>query len=89
MLEAVKKRQIGLYAVLSEGRPESLDDDTLVIKFPAGYRFQADMVARGDNPRVITEALREVTDKRPQGRRHEWPCRSSPSRSRRRKMLES
>jgi hypothetical protein len=64
VLEAVKKRQIGLYAVLSEGRPESLDGDTLVVKFPAGYRFQADMVGRGENPQVITEALREVTDKR-------------------------
>ena len=64
VLEAVKRRQIGLYAVLSEGRPESLDDDTLVIKFPAGYRFQADMVGRGENPQVVTEALREVTDRR-------------------------
>jgi len=63
VLEAVKKRQAGLFAVLSEGRPESLDGDTLVVKFPAGYKFQADMVARGENPRVITEALREITDK--------------------------
>jgi DNA polymerase III subunit gamma/tau len=63
VLEAVKKRQIGLFAVLSEGRPESVDGDTLVVKFPAGYNFQAGMVSRGDNPRVITEALREVTNR--------------------------
>jgi DNA polymerase III subunit gamma/tau len=63
VLEAVKRRQAGLFAVLSEGRPESLDGDTLVVKFPAGYKFQADMVARGENPQVITEALREITDK--------------------------
>ncbi len=59
----MKKRQIGLSAVLAEGRPESLDGDTLVIKFPAGYKFQADMVGRGENPRVVTEALREITDR--------------------------
>ncbi len=61
ILEAVKKRQVGLYAVLSEGRPEKLDGDTLVVKFPAGYKFQADMVTRGTNPQVVTEALREIT----------------------------
>ena len=61
ILEAVKKRQAGLSAVLGEGRPESLESDELVIKFPIGYSFQANQVARGDNPRVIAEALREVT----------------------------
>ena len=64
VMEAVKKRQSGLYAVLAQGRPESVDGDTLVVKFPAGYRFQADMVSRGENPQVIAEAVWEVTDKR-------------------------
>ena len=64
VMEAVKKRQSGLYAVLAQGRPESVDGDTLVVKFPAGYRFQADMVGRGENPQVIAEAVWEVTDKR-------------------------
>jgi DNA polymerase-3 subunit gamma/tau len=63
VLEAVKKRQAGLSAVLGEGLPESLEDDVLVIKFPAGYSFQANQVARGGNPKVISEALREVTGK--------------------------
>ncbi len=61
VLEAVKKRQMGLHALLFEGRPESVDGDTLVLKFPAGYKFQADMAGRGENPQVISEALREVT----------------------------
>ncbi|MFH1834175.1 MAG: DNA polymerase III subunit gamma/tau [bacterium] len=63
ILEAVKKRQAGLSAVLSEGRPDSLEGNELVIKFPAGYNFQANQVGRGDNPRVIAEVLREVTGK--------------------------
>ncbi len=61
VLEAVKKRQRGLPALLGEGRPDSLDDNELVIKFPAGYSFQANQVARGENPRIIAEALLEVT----------------------------
>jgi DNA polymerase-3 subunit gamma/tau len=63
VLDAVKRRQAGLAAVLGEGTPDSLEGDTLVIKFPAGYGFQANQVARGENPKVITEALREVTGK--------------------------
>jgi DNA polymerase-3 subunit gamma/tau len=63
VLEAVKKRAVGLYAVLAEGRPESVEDDTLVVKFPAGYKFQADMVSRGENPQVISEALRGIVDR--------------------------
>ncbi|MCE5253501.1 MAG: DNA polymerase III subunit gamma/tau, partial [Actinomycetia bacterium] len=61
VLEAVKKRALGLPAVLAEGRPDTLDGNLLVIKFPAGHAFQANQVARGDNPRLIAEALLEVT----------------------------
>jgi DNA polymerase-3 subunit gamma/tau len=60
VLEAVKKRQMGLFAILAEGRPESVDEDTLVVKFPAGYNFQANMVGRGDNPKVIADAVYEI-----------------------------
>lgn len=63
VLEAVKKRQAGLFAVLAEGRPENLEGNELVVKFPAGHRFQADQVGRGENPRVIAEALAEITGK--------------------------
>jgi DNA polymerase-3 subunit gamma/tau len=64
VLEAVKTRQAGLSAVLGEGRPDSLSGDELVIKFPAGYSFQANQVARGNNPLVVSEALLEVTGTR-------------------------
>jgi DNA polymerase III subunit gamma/tau len=61
VLEAVKKRQPGLAAVLGEGQPESLSGNELLVKFPAGYSFQANMVARDDNRSMIAEALREIT----------------------------
>jgi DNA polymerase-3 subunit gamma/tau len=63
VLEAVKKRQPGLAAVLGEGQPDSLSGDELVVKFPAGYSFQANQVAREDNRAIIAEALREITGK--------------------------
>jgi DNA polymerase-3 subunit gamma/tau len=59
----LKKTQPGLAAVLKEGRPESLEGDELVLRFPAGYGFQSGQVARRENSRVVTEALREVTGK--------------------------
>jgi hypothetical protein len=61
VLEAAKKRAPGLPALLGEGRPDSLDGNELVIKFPAGHSFAANQVARGDNPLIIAEALLEVT----------------------------
>jgi DNA polymerase-3 subunit gamma/tau len=61
MLDAVKRRQVGLFTVLAEGRPDSLEGRDLVVKFPPGHRFQADQISRGDNPRVISEALKEIT----------------------------
>ncbi len=61
VLEAVKKRSVALHAVLHEGRPESIEEGTLVVRFPAGYRFQVDQVSRGDNPRVVAEAVKAVT----------------------------
>ena len=64
VLEAVKRRQPGLAAVLGEGLPESLNGDELVVKFPAGYSFQANMVAREDNRVLIADALSEITGRR-------------------------
>ena len=62
VIEAVKRRQPGLSSLLAEGRPESIDGGTLVVKFAAGNKFQYDMVSRGDNPQVIGEAIREIAD---------------------------
>jgi DNA polymerase III subunit gamma/tau len=61
VLDAVKSRQAGLFAVLAEGRPDTMEGRDLVIKFPAGCGFQAEQVSRGANPQVIAEALKEIT----------------------------
>jgi DNA polymerase III subunit gamma/tau len=63
VIEAVKKRQPGLAAVLGEGSPDSLNGNELLVKFPAGFSFQANMVAREDNRALIAEALGEITGK--------------------------
>ena len=63
VIEAVKKRQPGLAAVLGEGSPESLNGNELLVKFPAGFSFQANMVAREENRALIAEALGEITGK--------------------------
>jgi DNA polymerase III subunit gamma/tau len=63
VIEAVKKRQPGLAAILGEGSPDSLNGNELLVKFPAGYSFQANMVAREDNRALIAEALGEITGK--------------------------
>lgn len=64
VVEALKKRQPGLAALLAEGRPDSLEGDELVIEFPAGFTFQANQVARGDNPQAVAEALYGITGRR-------------------------
>ena len=63
ILGAVKRRKPGLFAILSEGSPESLEDDELVIRFPSGFGFQANQAASDDSRQVLAEALRQVTGK--------------------------
>lgn len=61
LLNAVKRRKPSLHAVLSEGRPDSLEDATLVIKFPAGADFPASQVIRPDNNSFLVDTLRDLT----------------------------
>ena len=46
ILNAVKRQRPGFAATLAEGRPESLEGDLLVIKFPQGMDFQASQVGQ-------------------------------------------
>ncbi|GAB4254884.1 MAG: DNA polymerase III subunit gamma/tau [Thermoleophilia bacterium] len=62
VLNAVKNRnKVALHAVLSEGRPESLANNTLVIGFPAGMDFQATQLQRPDNKGYLAQILRDLT----------------------------
>jgi hypothetical protein len=61
ILNAVNRRRPGLHALLAEGRPEAVEGDTLVIKFPQGMEFQAAQVDRSDNAGLLTHILLELT----------------------------
>lgn len=61
ILNAVNRRRPGLHALLAEGRPEAVEGDTLVIKFPQGMEFQAAQVDRPDNSGLLTHILLELT----------------------------
>jgi hypothetical protein len=61
LLNAVKRRRVSLHAVLSEGRPESLEGDRLLIRFPAGMDFAATQVMRPDNNEFLASSLTELT----------------------------
>ena len=61
ILNAVNRRRPGLHALLAEGRPEAVEGDTLVIKFPQGMEFQAAQVDRPDNAGLLAHILLELT----------------------------
>jgi len=61
ILNAVNRRRPGLHALLAEGRPDAVEGDALVIKFPQGMEFQAAQVDRPDNAGLLTHILLELT----------------------------
>jgi len=61
ILNAVNRRRPGLHALLAEGRPDAVEGETLVIKFPQGMEFQAAQVERPDNAGLLTHILLELT----------------------------
>ncbi len=64
ILSAVKSHRPSLHAVLGESRPESLDQDTLTLKFPKGADFAAAQAGKQDNLGFLTDALADVTGRR-------------------------
>ncbi|HZJ03570.1 MAG TPA: hypothetical protein VFE20_07880, partial [Thermoleophilia bacterium] len=64
ILSAVKNHRPSLYAVLTESRPESLEQDTLTLKFPQGADFAAAQAGKQDNLGFLTDALADVTGRR-------------------------
>jgi DNA polymerase-3 subunit gamma/tau len=64
ILQTVKNHRPALHAVLSESRPETLEGDTLTIKFPVGTGFAATQASKPDNLNFVTDVLSEVTGRR-------------------------
>ncbi|MHB8868121.1 MAG: DNA polymerase III subunit gamma/tau [Thermoleophilia bacterium] len=64
VLEAVNKHRPSLHAVLSEGRPDTLEDDVLTIKYPRGTDFAAAQAAKADNAAFLSDALLQATGRR-------------------------
>lgn len=64
ILSAVKNHRPSLHAVLSESRPESLQQDTLTLKFPQGADFAAAQAGKQDNLAFLADALADVTGRR-------------------------
>jgi hypothetical protein len=59
----VKRNRPSLAAILAEGRPDALEDDTLVIRFGHGQDFQATQLSRPDNSSFLTDALLQITNR--------------------------
>jgi hypothetical protein len=57
----VKRERPSLHAALTEGRPETLEDDTLVIKFGQGQDFHVTQLTRPDNAGFLRDSLRQIT----------------------------
>jgi len=63
VIETVRKRHPALGALLAEGRPDKVQSDEFVIKFPAGFTFQASQVARVPNAETLARVLHSLTGK--------------------------
>lgn len=63
IIETLRKRHPALAALLAEGKPGALEGDELVIKFPAGFTFQATQVSRDPNAQAIARVLYSLTGK--------------------------
>ncbi len=64
LLERIKNRRPGLHAVVAEGKPDALEGNTLVIRFPHGMDFQAGQLESTDNALLMAEELQALTGQR-------------------------
>lgn len=64
ILDGVKRQRPSLYAVLSEAKPESIENDVLTLKFPAGADFPAKQATKSDNALFLSDVLAESTGRR-------------------------
>ncbi|NLT34308.1 MAG: DNA polymerase III subunit gamma/tau [Gaiellales bacterium] len=64
LLERIKGRRPGLHAVVAEGKPDALEEGTLVIRFPHGMDFQAGQLESPENALLMAEELQALTGRR-------------------------
>lgn len=64
ILGTVNHHRPSLHAVLTEGRPDTLEDDVLTIKYPRGTDFAAAQAAKPDNAAFLSDALLGATGRR-------------------------
>ncbi len=64
ILNRLKNERPNLHAVLADGRPETLEGDTLVIRFPAGADFQVARISGAGNNALLVDEFTEITGRR-------------------------
>src|SRR5205085_8022483 len=64
VLPAVEERSMPLAAVLGEGHPARLDDDTLTLEFPPAASFHRQRAEEPGNAALLADALYQVTGRR-------------------------
>lgn len=60
VLEAVKKKRRSTHALLSEGRPESVEGRVVNIVFGEGFAFHKDKIMQSENSTIVAAALAAV-----------------------------
>jgi DNA polymerase-3 subunit gamma/tau len=64
ILENIRQRKKSTHAFLLEGRPQSLDGNTLILVFRKGFSFHRDKVEQAENRSTIQAVLEELTGSR-------------------------
>jgi DNA polymerase-3 subunit gamma/tau len=64
ILPAVEEKSIPTASVLREAHPAGLEDDTLVVEFPASAAFHRQLAEDPKNATLLQDALYEVTGRR-------------------------
>jgi DNA polymerase-3 subunit gamma/tau len=64
ILPAVEEKSIPTASVLREAHPAGLEDDTLVLEFPASAAFHRQLAEEPKNATLLQDALYEVTGRR-------------------------
>jgi hypothetical protein len=64
ILPAVEEKSIPTASVLREAHPAGLEDDTLMLEFPASAAFHRQLAEDPKNATLLQDALYEVTGRR-------------------------